>query len=187
MELVVTSRETGKKSFLKKIRQQGGIPAVIYSTGKSVAVANIVVDAFVFKKFLSNLESGGLSSTVFSLSYLGQTIKALVKGIQYQITTYDVIHLDFEELMEDRPIKLNIPIRCTNTVDCIGVKLGGSLRQVIRSIRVVCKPKDIVSFLELDVQSVGLSQTRYLSDIAIPEGIQPITSLKEVAVTVSRR
>ncbi|SPN74057.1 General stress protein CTC,50S ribosomal protein L25/general stress protein Ctc,ribosomal protein L25, Ctc-form,Ribosomal L25p family [Chlamydia serpentis] len=185
MELIVTSRKTGKKSFLKKIRQQGGIPAVLYSGGKSLA--NITVDALVFKKFLSNLESGALSSTVFSLSYEGRKIKALVKDIQYQITTYDVIHLDFEELIEDRSVKLNIPIRCINAVDCIGVKLGGSLRQIIRSVRVVCKPKDIVPFLELDVQAVGLSQTRKLSDIKIPSGIEPITPLKEVAITVSRR
>ncbi|WP_201456311.1 50S ribosomal protein L25/general stress protein Ctc [Chlamydia sp. 17-3921] len=185
MELVVTSRETGKKSFLKKIRQQGGIPAVIYSSGKSLA--NVTVDALIFNKFLSNLESGALSSTIFSLTYEGRVIKALVKDIQYQVTTYNVSHLDFEELVEDRSVKLNIPIRCTNTVDCIGVKLGGSLRQVIRSIRVVCKPKDIIPCLELDVQSLGLSQTRKLSDVVIPKGIKPITSLKEVVVTVSRR
>lgn len=80
MELVVTRRETGKKSFLKKIRQTGGIPAVVYSSGKSIA--NITVDALVFKKFLSNLESGALSSTVFFLEYEGRVIKALVKDIQ---------------------------------------------------------------------------------------------------------
>lgn len=185
MELVVTSRETNKKSFLKKIRQQGGIPAVIYSGG--VSVANVVVDALVFKKFLSGLASGALSSTIFTLSYEGREIKALVKDIQYQITTYDVIHLDFEELLEDRDVRLNLPIRCINAVDCVGVKLGGSLRQVIRFMRVVCKPKDIVPHLELDVQDLGLSQTRKLSDIAIPEGIRPLTSLKEVVVTVSKR
>ncbi|BAE80966.1 50S ribosomal protein L25 [Chlamydia felis Fe/C-56] len=185
MELVVTSRETDKKSLLKKIRQTGGIPAVIYSGGKSVA--NIVVDAHVFSKFLSGLESGALSSTIFSLSYEGRIIRALVKDIQYQVTTYQVIHLDFEELIEDRDVKLNIPIRCINAVDCVGVKLGGSLRQVIRALRVVCKPKDIVPFLELDVRSLGLSQTRKLSDINIPAGLRPITPLKEVVVTVSRR
>lgn len=185
MELVVTSREANKKSFLKKIRQQGGIPAVIYSGG--VSVANVVVDALVFKKFLSGLESGALSSTIFSLSYEGRVIKALVKDIQYKITTYDVIHLDFEELVEDRDVRLNLPIRCINAVDCLGVKLGGSLRQVIRSMRVVCKPKDIVPYLELDVQNLGLSQTKKLLDIKIPEGIRPLTSLKEVVVTVSRR
>lgn len=185
MELVVTSRETNKKSFLKKIRQQGGIPAVIYSGGASIA--NVVVDALVFKKFLSGLASGALSSTIFSLSYEGRVIKALVKDIQYQITTYDVIHLDFEELIEDKDVRLNLPIRCINAVDCVGVKLGGSLRQVIRFMRVVCKPKDIVPYLELDVQNLGLSQTKKLLDIKIPEGIRPLTSLKEVVVTVSRR
>ena len=185
MELVVQRRETDKKSVIKKIRQQGGIPAVLYSGGKSLA--NIVVDAHVFNKFLSTLESGALASTVFTISYEGREIKALVKDIQYHVTTYDVIHLDFEELVEDREVRLNIPIRCINTVDCVGVKLGGSLRQVIRCVRVACKPKDIVPFLELDVQSLGLSQTLKLSDICIPEGIRPVKSLKEVVVTVARR
>lgn len=143
MELVVQSRETDKKSVIKKIRQQGGIPAVLIGNGN---LANIVVDARVFSKFLSTLESGALASTVFTLSYEGREIKALVKDIQYHVTTYDVIHLDFEELVDGRDVRLNVPIRCINTVDCVGVKLGGSLRQVIRCIRVVCKPKDIVPF-----------------------------------------
>ncbi|QYC79338.1 50S ribosomal protein L25, partial [Chlamydia suis] len=88
MELVVQRRETDKKSIIKKIRQQGGIPAVLYSGGKSLA--NIIVDAHVFNKFLSTLESGALASTVFTLSYEGREIKALVKDIQYHVTTYDV-------------------------------------------------------------------------------------------------
>ena len=58
---------------------------------------------------------------------------------------------------------------------------------MIRCVRVACKPKDIVPFLELDVQSLGLSQTLKLSDICIPEGIRPVKSLKEVVVTVARR
>lgn len=185
MDLIATTREIGRKSLLKKSRQLGFIPAVVYSSGKSIA--NILIEGAPFKKFLSSVETGGLSSTVFTIDYEGKKIRAIVKDIQYKITNYDVIHLDFEELKDDQFVKLNIPIRFVNTMDCLGVKLGGSLRQVIRQVKVKCKPKDIVSFLELDVQSIGLSQTRKLSDVVIPETIQPLSSLKEVVVTVSRR
>ncbi|WP_213318109.1 50S ribosomal protein L25/general stress protein Ctc [Chlamydiifrater volucris] len=185
MKLVVTSRETGKKSFLKMIRQQGGIPAVVYSKGETVA--NVVVDGHVFNKFLNGLETGALSSTVFSIEFGGKTFSAIIKDIQYKITTYEVIHLDFEMLHNDSPVQLNIPIRFSNIMECIGVKLGGTLRQIIYSLKVTCLPKDIVPFLELDVRDLGMSQTRKLSDIALPKGVKPITPLREVVATVSRR
>lgn len=185
MELVVTSRVVGKKSYIKAIRQKGGIPAVIYSQGNQGE--NVVVDGEVFKKFLNSIETGSLSSTIFILKSGERTIRAIIKDIQYQITTYEVTHLDFIELHDDIEVSLNVPIRCTNVVDCLGVKLGGVLRQILYSIKISCLPKDIQPFFELDVKNLGLGQTLKLSDLNIPENINPITSLKEVAVTINRR
>lgn len=185
MELVVTSREIGKKSLLKKIRQQGNIPATIYAKGQTVA--HVVVDGVVFGKFLSYMETGMLASTVFTLQKDGQAYRAIVKDIQYDVTTYAVIHIDFEEIKEGQLVRFNMPIRLVNTVDCVGVKLGGTLRQIIRSVAVECKSEDIIPCVELDVGSLGLSQSKKLSDIQFPETIRPLSSLKEVAATVSRR
>lgn len=185
MELVVTSRVVGKKSYLRAIRQTGGIPAIIYSRGNQGE--NVVVDGEVFKKFLNSIETGSLSSTIFILKNGEKTIRALIKDIQYQITTYEVTHLDFIELQDDEKVSLNVPIRCTNTVDCVGVKLGGVLRQILYAVKVVCFPKDIKPFFELDVRNLGLGQTLKLSDLEIPENITSITPLKEVAVTINRR
>ncbi len=185
MELVVTSRVVGKKSYVKAIRQKGGIPAVIYSQGNQGE--NVVVDGEIFKKFLNSIETGSLSSTIFILKNGKKTIPAIIKDIQYQVTTYEVTHLDFIELHDNVEVKLNVPIRCTNVVDCIGVKLGGVLRQILYAIKVACFPKDIKPFFELDVKNLGLGQTLKLSDLNIPENIIPITSLKEVVVTMGRR
>ena len=140
MKLTVTTR-SAKKAETKKLRREGKIPAILYSKGEKGK--EMVVDGTAFKKILNTTPTGTLSSKVFLLEGLGKTLKAVIKDIQYNITNYDVIHIDFEELHEDKPVTLNIPLVCVNTVDCVGVKLGGVIRQVIRQVRVTCLPKDI--------------------------------------------
>ncbi len=100
---------------------------------------------------------------------------------------YSVIHLDFEELHSDVPVTVKVPIEMTGVVDCIGVKLGGILRQVIRHVKVRCLPKDIPSCFYLDVKSLDLRQSRRLNDLEIPETLRPLVDLNEVAVLIAKR
>ncbi|MFZ0564844.1 MAG: 50S ribosomal protein L25/general stress protein Ctc [Chlamydiales bacterium] len=185
MKLAVTNRISGKKSETKKIRSEGNIPAILYAQGK--AKKEIIVDGIEFKKILNSLDTGMLSSTVFTLTFDNNEVHAILKDVQYHITTGQVIHLDFQELLEDVAVTLNIPIKCVNAVDCLGVKLGGVLRQVIRDLKVVCLPKDIPSHFELDVQELSLGKALRLNNIEIPNEVRPIANLKEVAVVVSKR
>ncbi|MCP5469328.1 MAG: 50S ribosomal protein L25 [Chlamydiales bacterium] len=185
MELTVTSREKGKKSEAKRIRRAGNIPAVLYSKGE--AGVEIEVDGNEFKKILNHVPTGTLSSKVFTLTLDGKKRKALVKDIQYHVTTYNIVHMDFIELFDDVPVTLNIPVRCVNTVDCAGVKLGGVIRQVIRQMRVRTLPKNIPDSFELDVKAMTLGQAKRLNEIAIPDGVSAVDTLDNVAVVIARR
>jgi len=185
MQLTVSKRTPGKKTEIKKIRREGNIPAIFYSQGK--AGEEIVVNGIEFNGLVKQVKPGCLSTTVFSLKIGGKEIKALLKDIQYEITTYNVIHLDFIELVENVPVNLNVPLQFTGTVDCIGVKPGGILRPVIRTVKVSCLPKDIPTEFELDVRDLGIRQSRRLSDIKMPPEVRPLSSLSEVAVVVAKR
>jgi large subunit ribosomal protein L25 len=185
MELQIQERTAETKSDLKKIRREGHIPAVLYSKGEEGK--EIIVDGGVFRKFLNTLEPGSLSATIFTLQLGNARVPALIKEIQYKITTYDVSHLDFVQLHEEIPVTLSIPIQCINTVDCVGVKLGGTLRQPVRYILVRCKPKFIPSKFEIDVKNLGLGQGIKLSEITIPEGVRPMVDLNRMAVLVARK
>lgn len=185
MKLKVAGRTAGKKCETKKIRREGNIPAVLYSLGKRGS--EFAVDGGEFRKFLNTLEPGTLSSKIFTLDLDGKAIRAILKDIQYEITTYNIIHLDFEQLHDDSPVKINIPIKCINVVDCIGLKLGGVVRQVIRHLKVRCLPRNIPTHFELDVQNLGLGHSLKLEDIAVPESVSPIGDLKQVAVVMARK
>ncbi len=185
MELKAQTRSPKKKSDIKQLRAQGKIPAILYSKG-DIGEA-LVVDAIPFKKIINQLKPGSLSATIFDLTFEGKVVKAIVKDIQYNIITYDVIHLDFVELIDDVPVTLNIPIECINAVDCVGVKLGGVLRQVVGHLKVRCLPKDIPSHFELDVKDVGMFGKRRLSDISLPNTVEPRMGLNTIAVVIGKK
>ncbi len=185
MELTVTKRIPGKKAETKKIRREGDIPAVVYSQGNKGE--EIVVSGNAFKKILNQVQQGTLSTKVFTLLHGGKKTRAVLKDIQYNVVTYDVIHLDFEELHKDALVTVNVPILCTGTVDCAGVKLGGALRQVIRHVKVRCLPEHIPSHFEIDVREMGVEESRRLSDIEVPHEVRPLIDLKEIVVTISKR
>jgi len=186
MKLNVKPRAAEKKRESKRLRREGTIPAVLY--GRNIEAENISVSDSEFQTALRQTPKGRLSTTVFKLEGEGGKARsAIVKDIQYHPTTYNVLHIDFEELQEKIPVKLNVPIEFVGVAECAGVKQGGVLRQVIRSIRISCLPKDIPTVFTIDVKNLGMRQHKKLSDIELPESIRPITDLNEVVVVIAKR
>lgn len=186
MKLQIFKRDVLKKSETKKIRRNGDIPVVLYVGGK--LTDTMTVKGAEFSSLMRSLLPGRLSTTIFTLvDENGKERRAILKEIQYEPTTYDVQHLDFEQLFDDVKVKVKVPIECTGVVDCIGIKLGGFLRQVIRHMRVSCLPKDIPSAFLVDVKNLALFESKRLSELEIPQTVRPLADLKQVAVVIAKR
>lgn len=186
MKLQFLKRSAEKKSEVNRLRREGVIPAVIYHRGKNTET--IAVKGSEFSSLLRTVQPGRLSTQVFELvDESGKVRKAIIKDIQYNVVNYNVIHLDFEELHDDLPVNVKVPIECVGVVDCPGIKLGGSLRQVIRNVRVRCLPKDIPAAFIVDIKTMGIKDVRRLGDLEIPNTIRPLASLKEVAIAIVKR
>src|SRR5436190_24130382 len=135
MKLTIKKREEQKKSGLNAIRRQGGIPAILYAkhtgkdsdknTGEPIEISSVELDAQ-----LRGLKSGHLPTTIFTLEDGKKQRRALIKDLQRNIITYQVSHIDFEELVDEVPISLKVPVTLVGLADCVGVKLGGIIRQV---------------------------------------------------------
>ncbi len=185
MKLTIQARSGLKKSDTKQMRRQGNIPGVIYAPGKTPE--KVVIDGKEFSTVLRGMESGHLPTTVFTLEEGKQARKAIVKEVQYALTTYQVTHLDFEELNEKIPVRVKVPITIKGAADCVGVKLGGFLRQVVRFVEVECLPKHLPKAFEVDVRDLGIAQTKRVSDLKISEHMRPLAKLEEVIVVVAKR
>ncbi len=184
MKIHAHERANNKKSEVAALRRSGKIPAVVYVPGHPNAL--ISIDAVEFLAFLRNVKQGHLSTSVFTLVIGGKERKAIIKDIQYNPTSYAVIHLDFQELAKGTPVNVHVPITFTGSADCVGIKLGGFLRQVIRAVKVECPSEAIPSEFVVDVKDLSLFQSKRLSDLTLPKGVKPLVAMDEVVVVVSK-
>ncbi len=182
MKLAIEKRTTEKTN---KLRREGNIPAIIYGDGEKGQLVHLKSDEM--KAILRKLQPGHLATTVFELEGAGKKTKAIIKDVQYHFANYEIEHIDFLGLSEDKPITVNVPIQLVGVADCAGVKLGGFVRQVIRSLKVSCLPKDIPQHFVIDVKDLGLGQSKKLADIDIPSSVKPLAKLGEVAVVVGKK
>jgi large subunit ribosomal protein L25 len=179
---LTTSDRTGKA---KRLRTEGMIPAIIYvKKGNSRALS---VPLAEFEAALRSIPRGNLSTTIFTLNTSEGEVRALVKDIQYHVTTYNILHLDFQELKDGVTVNVNVPVHLVGGDRSPGVKLGGVVRPVIRTLRVNCLPKQIPTQLVLDVSDLSMGQTMRLRDIALEEGVKPLAKMDEVAVVIAKR
>ncbi len=185
MKLKMVKRLASKRSINNQIRREGNIPAVLYCRGTSNEVVSI--DGVDFSDALRKMPQGRLATTRFTLVDGDKEIPVIVKEIQYHPTTYQVMHLDFEVLEKNIPVNVNVPLEFSGVVDCVGIKLGGFLRTVIRQVRVCCLPEKIPAVFTIDVKELAIGQSKRLSTIEMPEGVRPLTSLSEVAVVIAKR
>lgn len=185
MKLSVSSRAGNKKSDVKKLRRAGQIPAIIYGPGKENK--NISFPLEQLQETLRTIHPGRLATTVFDLEEGGSSVKVLVKEVQYHPVSYAVLHVDFILIEEKTPVKVNVPLRVSGQADCVGIKLGGFLRQVIRSMKVQCLPKDLPEELVVDIRELEIGGSKTLSDFPVPEKVHPLAHMKEVAVVITKR
>lgn len=186
MKLNVKPRSADKKRESKRIRREGGIPAVVY--GKNFKEETIIVQEDEFKTALRNTPKGGLPTVIFNIADdKGKSRDAIVKDIQYHPTTYDILHLDFEVLQKEISVNIKVPVEFTGVADCVGIKQGGVLRQVIRHVKVNCLPKDIPTQFQLNVRNLSINQYLKLSDIEMPKGVKPLVDTSEVVVVIAKK
>ncbi len=185
MKLAVKPRVGEKKKDIKEIRREGNIPAIIYSSKGQPE--KLIVTGAEFNAVLRKMKPGELPTTVFTLADGKKERRAIIKDIQYHLTTYNVSHIDFEELIDDVPVSVKVPVNCIGVVDCIGIKLGGFLRQVVRHVEVECLPKNIPSEFLVDIKDLGIRQSKRLKDLAMPKGVRPLAKPEEVIVVIAKR
>lgn len=186
LKLSIKNRLAEKKSQAKSLRREGLIPAVIYHRSKQAETVSLSEQEFI--TFLRSIIPGRLSTTIFTLSLEdGTTRKAILKDIQYNPVNYDVIHLDFEELIENVHVNIKVPIEFLGVADCAGIKLGGFLRQVKRHMKVNCLPQDIPSHFQIDIKDMKLYDSKKIGDLELPKTLRPLTKLSDVVVVIAKR
>ena len=167
-DLIAEFREDIGKGASRRLRHQGMVPAVIYGAGRPPRSI-----AFDHNKVIKQLESESFYSSVLTIKVGDKSQAVILKDLQRHPSRRLIMHMDFQRIVEDQVIRMNVPIHLANADVAVGVKLGGgSVSHLINDIEVVCLPKDLPEYLEIDIADLELDEMRYLSDLPLPEGVE---------------
>ena len=179
--LKAIKRETVTAGQLKKLRESGLIPAILYG-GKD---PNTKIS--VEKKLVKNiLNSDSFLSTVLELDLDGNKLKAIPRDVAYNVISDEPIHIDFMRVVPGTKIILEIPVKFINNTDCPGLKVGGVLNIVRRKIELKCPAENIPEEIIVDLKGLEIGTSIKISSIKLPENVTPtITGRDFVIATVA--
>lgn len=173
-------RKEKGKTAAKRLREKGGIPAIVY--GKENEPLPLILNSKDFRTVLRHLAG---KKVLFELKIKDndKIIKkrVILKEIQRDLTKDIILHLDFHEVTLGKLIEVNVPI--TLTGESPGVKEGGVLDQVLREIKIETLPSHIPEEIKVDVSSLKIGDSLYVKDLKIKE-ITILTEHSDVVVSI---
>ena len=172
-----TARAAFGKKAAREIRKANAVPCNLYGEAKDENGAPDALPITVTNDELRNLI---YSPDIYAvnLNIDGKECKAILKEIQFHPVKDNVLHVDFYEITDTKPIVMEVPIKLNGLAE--GVKAGGRLAASVRKLKVKAVYTNIPERLNIDVTSLGLGKTIKVGELHF-EGLELVTS-KEVVV-----
>jgi large subunit ribosomal protein L25 len=166
-EINAEAREGSGRSESRKLRREGRVPAIIYGGGKDPSAITLDRNNLVNQM---NLEA--FYTSILNLKLGNKAQPVVVKEVQRHPSRSVVMHLDFQRVVEDEELTLNVPIHFVGEELAVGVKdQGGVIEHTLTDVEISCLPANLPEFLELDVTALELNEILHLSDIKYPAGV----------------
>ena len=166
--------EVGKKST-NELRKNNGIPCVLYGIEKEAKAFAVTTDAVRKLVYTPDIH-------VVNLTIDGQECTAVLKDIQFHPVKDTILHMDFLQIVADKPIVMEVPTVLTGLA--AGVKLGGKLQQAIRKIKVKALYANIPEKLTVDVTELALGKSIKVGELSF-EGLELVTPAQTVVCSVA--
>jgi large subunit ribosomal protein L25 len=147
--------DLGKKSS-KQIRKTGNVPCVIYGKEQNI---HFHAPELSFKNLIYTPEAH-----LVNLNIENKVHKAVLKEVQFHPVSDKILHADFVEVFEDKPVVINIPIKVSG--DSAGVIAGGKLNIKKRSLKVKGLPNDLPEYLQIDITDLKIHESVKVGDIS---------------------
>ncbi len=158
--------ETGRGA-MRRLRRARRVPGVVYGAGKEPQPVALEND-----QLYRLLEEEAFFSTILKVQMGSETEQAIVKDLQRHPFKPLVQHIDLQRVREDQPITVHVPLHIHGEEQSPGVKKGGVLHHDLLDLEVVCLPKDLPPYIDVDVSSLKVGQAVHISELTLPEGVQ---------------
>ena len=173
LAISVKERLNVGKTNTRALRNQGNVPCVLYGGEKQVTFYAHEND---FRKLVYTPDT-----FVVDLDVDGKKTKAIMQDIQFHPVTEKILHIDFLEVFDNKPITVSLPVVLSGVA--IGVKNGGNL--MFRRPKIITKGmvSNLPEAINIDIEHLKIGMFIYIKDVVI-EGAEFLAPPNSVVVGV---
>jgi large subunit ribosomal protein L25 len=169
-----TIRQKVGKKATNAVRNSGDIPCVLYGGKENIHFQVVASDV---RKLIYTPEIFLVELTIDGVKH-----STIMKELQFHPVSEKVLHLDFYEITDGKPVEIAVPVRLEGLAE--GVKSGGKLQQNLRLIKVKGLVNDIPEQLKINVDNLGLGKTIQVSELSFPN-LELTTPKTAIVATVN--
>jgi len=166
--LEASIRKTTTKGELNSLRKNDQVPAIIYGgkeENQKISLSKKQV------QFLIDQEN--FLSKIISINIDGNQINVLPREVNYDPISDNPIHIDFLRIVKGAKVIIEIPVKFINNDKSPGLKRGGVLNIVRRSVELKCPTETIPDELVVDLDGLEIGTSIKISSIKLPENVNP--------------
>jgi large subunit ribosomal protein L25 len=160
VEIIGYKRANLGKKESKRLRAEGFVPCVVYG-GDDNEQIHFYAPMILFRPLVYTSEAH-----MVQLNIEGVEKRCILQDIQFHPVNEMIMHADFLELQEKKPVKMEIPVHLTGTAP--GVGKGGTLMFKRRRLRLKALPKDMPELIEVDISKLDFGKSIKIGEIEVP-------------------
>lgn len=164
------------RSDLKKLRNTGKVPAVVYGYGTKNT--SVKVDEVEFIKVIREVGRNG----VIDLGVGSKTIKVMVSDYQFDPLKNQITHIDFLAINMTEERTVEVPVQLVG--EAVGAKEGGVVEQPLFDLQVTATPENIPESIEVDITDLQINDSYSVGDIKVSGDFTIENDPEESVVTV---
>ena len=174
IEITATTRKTQGTGASRRLRIAGRVPGIVY--GGSEKPTPIELD---HNEIFHKLRAEAFHSSILNMKLDGADQQVLLRDVQRHPFRQLVGHVDFQRIDANTKIHMKVPLHFINDDVAPGVKLsGGLVSHVMNEIDVICLPKDLPEFIQVDLANLVAGHSLHVNELTLPAGVDVVAKVK---------
>ncbi len=167
MNFTATTRDAQGTGASRRLRRDNKLPGIVY--GNNQAATPIVLD---HNPIFYALRKEEFHSSVLTLTLDGKDELVVLRSFQLHPYKPQVLHIDFQRIDANTPMVMRVPLHFAGAENSPAVKISkGLISHLVSFLEVRCLPKDLPSFIDVDLSGMTAQTTLRASNLNLPAGV----------------
>ena len=166
-EVIAEPRDALGKGASRRLRRAGRLPGVLYGAGRGPFSLSMEASRIV-----RQMENEAFFSHILSVRVGGEEAQAVVKDLQRDPATSQVLHVDLQRVSSTEELHMRVPLHFINEEDSPGRRHGGVISHLMVDVEIGCLPGDLPEYIEVDMSGLDVGDSLHLSELVMPERVR---------------